>query len=60
MRAIAEAGAVDIAALADPSPAMIAQARELAPDAKAVATLDELLDEDIDGVVIATPTALHA
>lgn len=60
MRAIAEAGAVEIAALADPSPAMIAQARELAPDAKAVTTLEELLDEDIDGVVIATPTALHA
>jgi predicted dehydrogenase len=60
MRAIAEARAVEIAALADPSATMVAQAAQLAPDAKAVSTFDELLDQDIDAVVIATPTALHA
>src|SRR3954447_15366957 len=60
MRAIAEAEAVDIAAVTDPSPAMIVQATQLAPGAKAVSTFDELLDQEIDGVVIATPTALHA
>jgi predicted dehydrogenase len=60
MRAIAEAGGVEIAAVADPSAAMVAQAAQLAPNAKAVSTFDELLDQDIDGVVIATPTALHA
>lgn len=60
MKAIADAGAVNVAAIADPSPAMIAQAAELAPKAKAVTTLDDLLEEDLDGIVIATPTALHA
>jgi predicted dehydrogenase len=60
MRAIAEADAVDIVAIADPSQAMIGQASALAPGAKAVLGFDELLDEEIDGVVIATPTALHA
>ncbi|MCA6119219.1 Gfo/Idh/MocA family oxidoreductase [Bradyrhizobium sp. WSM 1738] len=60
MRAIAEADVVEIAAVADPADAMIAQTVPLAPDAKALSTFEELLDQDIDGVVIATPTALHA
>src|SRR4051795_7174195 len=60
MRAIAEADVVDIAAVSDPSTAMLAQATQFAPGAKAVSTFDELLDQEIDGVVIATPTALHA
>jgi predicted dehydrogenase len=60
MRAIAEVDAAEIAAIADPSAAMIAQAAQLAPNAKAVSTFDELLDQDVDGIVIATPTALHA
>src|SRR4051812_17023997 len=60
MRAIAEADVVDIAAVSDPSTAMVARATEFAPGAKAVSTFDELLDHEIDGVVIATPTALHA
>ena len=40
MRAIAEADAVDIAAVTDPSPPMIVQATQLAPGAKAVSTFD--------------------
>jgi predicted dehydrogenase len=60
MRAIAEADSAEIAAIADPSAAMIAQAAQLAPNAKAVSTFDELLEQDLDGIVIATPTALHA
>src|SRR4051812_3223262 len=60
MKAIADSGAVNLAAIADPSPAMIARAAELAPHAKAVSTLDDLLDENLDGIVIATPSALHA
>ncbi|HEY3680860.1 MAG TPA: Gfo/Idh/MocA family oxidoreductase [Bradyrhizobium sp.] len=60
MKAIAEADAVEIAAIADPSEAMIAQAMRLAPRAQAMSTFDELLDQEIDGIVIATPTALHA
>src|SRR3954449_2073070 len=60
MRAIAEADVVEIAAISDPSTAMMSQATQFAPGAKAVSTFDELLDHEIDGVVIATPTALHA
>jgi predicted dehydrogenase len=60
MRAIAESGAAVISAVADPSADMTYRATELAPDAKIVTSLDALLGEDIDGVVIATPTALHA
>src|SRR3954451_13048911 len=60
MRAIAEVDSAEIAAIADPSAATIAQAAQLAPNAKAVSTFDELLDQDVDGIVIATPTALHA
>jgi predicted dehydrogenase len=60
MRAIAESGAAVVSAVADPSADMTDRATGIAPDAKIVTSLDALLDEDIDGVVIATPTALHA
>ncbi|SEQ65074.1 Predicted dehydrogenase [Faunimonas pinastri] len=60
MKAIVETGAVDVAAVADPSPEMAAEAVALEPGAVAVGTLDELLDTGIDGVVIATPSAMHA
>ncbi|MEK9282855.1 Gfo/Idh/MocA family oxidoreductase [Bradyrhizobium sp. ISRA442] len=60
MRAIAETGQVEVAAVADPSAAMIARAAQLAPNSKALSMLDELFDGDVDGIVIATPTALHA
>jgi predicted dehydrogenase len=46
--AIAASGSAEIAALADPA----------VP--RALDTLDELLDADLDGIVIATPSALHA
>jgi predicted dehydrogenase len=39
---------------------MAAEAGRLAPNARLVATLDDLLDAAVDGVVIATPSALHA
>jgi predicted dehydrogenase len=60
MNAILETGAVEAAAIADPSPEMAANAGRLAPDAALVATLDDLLDMGVDGVVIATPSAMHA
>jgi predicted dehydrogenase len=60
MKAILETGAAEIAAIADPSPQMAAEAGLLAPEAKTVSTLDELLDLGVDGVVIATPSAMHA
>jgi predicted dehydrogenase len=60
MEAIVNTGAVEVAAIADPSPDMAAEAGRLAPDAKLVSTLDELLDTGVDGIVIATPSAMHA
>ncbi len=60
MQAILETDAVEVAALADPSSEMAAQAGALAPGAEIVDGLDALLDAGVDGVVIATPSALHA
>jgi predicted dehydrogenase len=60
MKAIAGTGSIEIVAIAEPSAEMRARALELAPDARPVATFEELLSMDLDGVVIATPTALHA
>ncbi len=60
MQAILEAGCAEVVAIAEPSPEMAAQACALAPGAKLVADLDGLVDAGVDGVVIATPSSLHA
>jgi predicted dehydrogenase len=60
MKSILETGAVEIAGIADASAAMAAEAGRLAPEAKLVGTLDDLVDLEVDGVVIATPSAMHA
>jgi predicted dehydrogenase len=60
MEAILRTGLADAAAIADPSAEMAAEAGRLAPGAQLVSTLDELIDLGVDGVVIATPSAMHA
>jgi predicted dehydrogenase len=60
MQAIVETGVVEVAGIADASAEMTAEAGKLAPQARVVSSLDELLDLGLDGVVIATPSALHA
>jgi predicted dehydrogenase len=60
MEAILRTGLVDGAAIADPSPEMAVEAARLAPGAQLVSTLDDLIDLGVDGVVIATPSAMHA
>jgi predicted dehydrogenase len=60
MEAIARDGCAEIAALADNDPAVVARTLESAPEAEAVRGLNELLALGLDGVVIATPSALHA
>ena len=60
MEAMLATGAVEAAAIADPSDEMAAEALKLAPCAKRVEGLDGLLAEGLDGIVIATPSALHA
>ena len=53
-------GLVEVAAVADVAPAAAAAAREVAPAAALCPDLEALLDQDLDGLVIATPSALHA
>jgi predicted dehydrogenase len=60
LEAVAASGAAEIAAIADPLPANAEAARALAPGAKLLDSLDALLELPLDGIVIATPSALHA
>jgi predicted dehydrogenase len=60
MEAMVKTGAIEVAAIADPSSEMVAEAQKLAPGAVPAADLDGLLDAGVDGVVIASPSALHA
>lgn len=60
MEAMLATGAIEAAVIADPSDAMRADAAGLAPEATRVGGFDALLEHDLDGVVIATPSALHA
>ncbi len=60
LRAIAESGLATVAALADPDPSRLAAAGELAPGARRLSSRESLLDEALDGVVIATPSGQHA
>jgi len=60
MGAMLATGAVEAAAICDPSPECTQAARELAPGAAVVPDMAALLDAELDGLVIATPSALHA
>jgi predicted dehydrogenase len=57
MEAIGRSGLAEIVAIADDSPEMAARAQNIAPDAEVVRDFRGL---DLDGIVIATPSALHA
>jgi predicted dehydrogenase len=60
MAAVTKAGLVEAVGVADPSSDGRAAALTLAPNGQAVADLDDLLAMGLDGLVIATPSALHA
>jgi predicted dehydrogenase len=60
MQALLDERACRVVAVADPSAEARARAQAAAPGAAACASLDELLQHALDGVVIATPSALHA
>jgi predicted dehydrogenase len=60
MAAIAQSGAAEVCAIADPSQPLARQAGKEAPRAALLDSLDALLDLEPDGIVIATPSALHA
>jgi predicted dehydrogenase len=60
MQSLLTAQACQVAAVADTDGQACDGARLLAPDAAAVRTLEDLLALDLDAIVIATPSALHA
>jgi len=60
MKALQQENLATFAALYDPAQDQVEQAAALAPEARVVDSLEELLQLDLDGVVIATPSALHA
>ena len=60
MEAMLAAGQVEAAAVADPADAAAEAARALAPGALVAESFQDLLDMQLDGIVIATPNALHA
>jgi predicted dehydrogenase len=60
LQAIAGSGCAEIAALADTAEASLSKALDVAPDASTGESLQDLLALDLDGIVIATPSALHA
>ena len=60
LQSLVDEHACEVVALADSSEEARQAAQAIAPAAATAATLDELLAYDLDGVVIATPSALHA
>ena len=60
MQAVVEDGHVLPRAIADSEGEALTEARRIAPKALTCRTFDELLEQDLDGVVIATPSAMHA
>jgi predicted dehydrogenase len=60
MEALARGGAARVAAVADPQAEALEAAAEVAPGAGRAESLEELLEHQLDGIVIATPSALHA
>ncbi len=60
MQAVIDEGCCEVVAVADTDDSAREHAQQLAPVCAAVRTLDELLALELDGIVIATPSALHA
>jgi predicted dehydrogenase len=60
MEAMLATGEAKALAICDPNPEMAAAGLEVAPDAEIVRSFHDLLARRPDGLVIATPSALHA
>jgi predicted dehydrogenase len=57
---VVEAGVAEITALHDVEPSAVNDARHLSRNADYYSSLEELLHEDLDGIVISTPNCFHA
>jgi predicted dehydrogenase len=60
LQSVVEADVAQVSALHDLTPEAVQQAQKLAPEAALFSSFHELLDQDLDGVVIATPNRFHA
>ncbi|HET6612441.1 MAG TPA: Gfo/Idh/MocA family oxidoreductase [Kofleriaceae bacterium] len=60
LEAVVEAGCAEVVVIADPVAEHARAAAEAVPQARVTDDLADLARADIDGVVIATPSALHA
>jgi predicted dehydrogenase len=60
MAAMSSSGFIEVAAIADPAIETEEQAAAIAPEAAFMGNFDDLLSADLDGIVIATPSAMHA
>ncbi|RFZ82774.1 gfo/Idh/MocA family oxidoreductase [Mucilaginibacter terrenus] len=60
LEAVAKENTAEIAAISDPNPAFVEGALGVTPNADVIGSLDEMASADLEGIVIATPSALHA
>jgi predicted dehydrogenase len=60
LESVVNAHVAEICALHDVTPAAVKEAQKLAPKAAVLSSFQELLNQDLDGVVIATPNRFHA
>jgi len=60
LQSIVEAGVAEVAAVHDVQSDVAAEGLKLSPDAVLFSAFEELLKDDVDGVVIATPNRFHA
>jgi predicted dehydrogenase len=60
MQALCAAGQAEAVAVADPDPAARIAAAQAVPGVTVVERLEDLLALELDGIVIATPSAMHA
>src|SRR4051812_45735358 len=60
LEAVANSGVAEIVAIADTSPELAKHAAQSFPQAAIMTSLEDLMEVGVAGIVIATPSALHA
>lgn len=60
MESIVQADVADVCAIHDPADNAIREGQKLVPHVVVFSSFEDFLDDDLDGIVIATPNRLHA